>query len=49
MINGYLKICQLLLENGADINEKNHNGSSAFILSAENEQIEIIKYLENFI
>lgn len=43
---GHLAICQLLYENGADLNAKCEMGYSAFVSAAINEHVEICNFLE---
>ena len=43
--NGHLEIVKYLVENGANINEKNKDGDTPLICASINGHLEIVKYL----
>ena len=43
--NGHTEICSLLVENGADVNQKNNNGYTALIWAASNGHKEVCSLL----
>ena len=45
--NGHTQVVQLLLDNGAAINEKNKNNKTALMLAKEYGHTEVVQLLEN--
>lgn len=46
--SGYTEILQILIENGADVNAKNHSGKTALDFAKKNNHTDAIKLLENY-
>ena len=46
---GYIKIVEMVLENGADVNAKNGDGDTAVMLASKNGHNDIVKLLQRYI